>query len=106
VPGSDGTCRAVCDAMAFGVPVVCTRRGMLPSLVGSPRPNEQPGVVCDEDPRALANALVAMLRDDDRRRAASAAALRRARTDMDPAAAAERTAMLYRRLVARQSGTT
>jgi len=106
VPGSDGTCRAVCDAMAFGVPVVCTKRGMLPSLVASPRAGDVPGVACDEDAASLAAELVRLLRDDGLRRDRAAAALRKARLDMDPVAAAERTLLLYQRLLARRGATS
>jgi len=93
VPGSDGTCRAVCDAMAFGVPVVTTRAGMLPEIVAERRAGEQPGAAVADD--ALAAWLVRLLRDDELRAKWSDAALRRARLDMDPALAAERTAALY-----------
>lgn len=33
VPGSDGSCRAVLQALAMGVPVVATTRGILPEIV-------------------------------------------------------------------------
>ena len=33
VPGSDGSCRAVREAMAMGKPVVVANRGMLPEIV-------------------------------------------------------------------------
>ncbi|MCU0864275.1 MAG: glycosyltransferase family 4 protein [Planctomycetes bacterium] len=100
VPGSDGTCRAVCDAMAFGVPVVTTRRGMLPALVTSPRPGELPGIATDETPTALAGELLVLLGDEAVRRQRAAAALRRTQLDMDPARAAQRTEALYRELLA------
>jgi glycosyltransferase involved in cell wall biosynthesis len=104
VPGSDGTCRAVCDAMAFGLPVVCTRAGMLPELVLPRRAGEIPGVACDDRPEALAAELLRYLRDDAARAAAGAAALARARIDMDPQRAAERTAALYGELLAARRG--
>ncbi|MCB9876267.1 MAG: glycosyltransferase family 4 protein [Planctomycetes bacterium] len=104
VPGSDGTCRAVCDAMAFGLPVVATRRGILPELCSSPRAGEVPGFAVDETPAALGDALVKLLRDDALRRGCGEAALRRARLDMDPLRAAERTRDLYARLLAAQDG--
>ncbi|MBL8729599.1 MAG: glycosyltransferase family 4 protein [Planctomycetes bacterium] len=106
VPGSDGTCRAVCDAMAHGLPVVATRRGILPELLGARRAGEAPGVVCDEDPAALAAALVALLQDDGRRRRMGAAARERANRDLDPVRAAERTRDLYAALLAARGGAT
>ena len=100
VPGSDGTCRAVCDAMAYGVPVVATRRGILPELLAERRAGETPGFACDERAPALAAALVRLLQDPALRRRVGEAARRRARLDMDPARAALRTRELYAALAA------
>lgn len=100
VPGSDGTCRAVCDAMAFGVPVVATQRGILPELLAPRRLGALPGVACREDSGALAGELLRLLRDDALRSAWGAAALDRARLDMDPERAARRTGALYAALLA------
>lgn len=104
VPGSDGTCRAVCDAMAFGLPVVCTRAGMLPDLVAPRSDGEAPGIATDDRPEALARELLELLANDVRRRRIGAAALAKARIDMDPAAAAGRVAALYADLLAPRAG--
>lgn len=98
VPGSDGTCRAVREAMAFGLPVVATRRGMLPQLV------ENGGVVCDESPDELAAALLGLMRDRAARERAAAASLERARLHMDPGAAATEMLEFYAGLVAGRGG--
>lgn len=104
VPGSDGTCRAVADAMAMGLPVVATNRGILPELLAPRRAGELPGVACAEQADMLAQQLVLLLRDEPLRRQRGEAALRRARIDMDPAAAARRMRAFYERLLeARQS---
>ena len=105
VPGSDGTCRAVCDAMAFGVPVVATQRGILPELLAVRRSGEVPGVACPETPEALAAEIVRLLRDEPLRRQRGEAALRRARLDMDPVRAALLTLQLYAWLLAERPGT-
>ncbi|MCR9247635.1 MAG: glycosyltransferase [bacterium] len=99
VPGSDGTCRAVTDAMAFGLPVVATDRGILPALLAPRRPDELPGRACPESAEEMAGELIALLQDDDLRAARGAAALRVARTEMNPAHAAAVTAELYERLL-------
>lgn len=60
VPGSDGSCRAVREAMALGVPIVATRRGMLPEIVE----DETSGLLVEETAESLAAALVRMASDD------------------------------------------
>jgi glycosyltransferase involved in cell wall biosynthesis len=62
VPGSDGTCRAVREALALGVPVVASRRGMLPELVRDGRT----GVLVGEEAGDLAAALEGLAGDRGR----------------------------------------
>jgi glycosyltransferase involved in cell wall biosynthesis len=59
VPGSDGSCRAVREALAMGVPVIATRRGILPELVR----DGIDGLLVDETPEALADAIETLARD-------------------------------------------
>ncbi len=59
VPGSDGSCRAVLEAMAMGLPVISTRRGVLPETVL----DGVTGRLVDEDPDAIADALVDLALD-------------------------------------------
>jgi glycosyltransferase involved in cell wall biosynthesis len=95
VPGSDGTCRAVREAMAIGLPIVATDAGMLPEIVSGH------GVAVRAESEALAGALLGLLRDPEARRQAGAAALARARTAMDPVAAAIRLGSFYAALRSR-----
>jgi len=104
VPGSDGTCRAVGDALAFGLPVVATSRGILPELLAPSRTGEIPGFACAEDRATLAAHLLRLLQDDGLRASCGAAALRRARLDMDPRRAARSLAAFYERLLADRGG--
>ena len=53
VPGSDGTCRALREAMAMGKPVIGARRGMIPELVADGRT----GLVIDDTPSGIAAAI-------------------------------------------------
>lgn len=91
VPGSDGTCRAVLEAAACGIPAVASRRGALPEIVA----DGETGVLADERPEALAEAWERLLCDDPRRRALGTAARRRAETLFTPARLADTVELLY-----------
>lgn len=58
VPGSDGSCRAVLEAMATGIPVIASRRGLLPEIVR----DGTSGALIDEDPEVLAETLIDVAR--------------------------------------------
>ena len=92
VPGSDGTCRALLEAAACGIPAVTSKRGALPEIVL----DGVTGTLCDEDPEALASAWRALLDDAERRLAMGGSARRRAETEFTGARLAEEVAALYR----------
>lgn len=69
-PGSDGTARALRDAMAMGKPVVVTTKGMLPELVR----NGVTGFVVEENPQAIYQALLPLVKDGRLRSAVGKAA--------------------------------
>ena len=52
-PGSDGSCRAVREAMAMGVPVIAARVGMLDEIVT----DGADGILIPHDPEVLAHAV-------------------------------------------------
>jgi len=91
VPGSDGTCRAVLEAAACGIPAVTSRRGALPEIVL----DGETGFVVDEDPAALASAWHTLLNDPERRRAMGQAAARRAQLEFRPERLADTVEGLY-----------
>jgi glycosyltransferase involved in cell wall biosynthesis len=91
VPGSDGTCRALLEAAACGIPAVATRRGALPEIVV----DGETGLLADETPEALAAAWGRLLGDPDARRALGAAARKRAETLFSPARLAAEVEALY-----------
>ena len=99
VPGSDGTCRAVREAMAMGLPVVATPRGMLPQILAPAADGALPGIVAREEPAALAAALLSLIDDRVRRRAMGSAARARVEREMDPARAARRLGDFYTHLL-------
>jgi len=57
VPGSDGSCRAVREAMAMGKPVIAAKRGMLPELVE----DGTDGLVVEDTPENLAKAIMLLV---------------------------------------------
>ncbi len=65
VPGSDGTCRTVREALALGVPVLAAARGILPWLVD----DGQTGLVIEDSAPNLAEAIVRLTTDTHLRRA-------------------------------------
>jgi glycosyltransferase involved in cell wall biosynthesis len=96
VPGSDGTCRAVREAMAMGKPVVATKRGMLPEILEHGRT----GLLVDENPSAIAEAIERLARDRVLREGMGAAARSRALKDFSMEAQAKRVAWFYEELLA------
>jgi glycosyltransferase involved in cell wall biosynthesis len=73
VPGSDGSCRAVREAMAMGKPVIAANRGMLPELVE----DGVSGLVVEDTPEILAQAIVRLATDVPLRRTMGEAARQR-----------------------------
>ncbi len=92
VPGTDGTCRAAREALAMGVPVISTRRGLLPEIVE----DGVTGLLVDESAESLAAALEAMARPDGPRGRLAEAARDRARDRFDPVRYAARVSAFAR----------
>lgn len=63
VPGSDGSCRAVREAMAMGKPVIALARGILPELVT----HGQSGLIVNEKAEDIAEAILKLIRDKELR---------------------------------------
>jgi glycosyltransferase involved in cell wall biosynthesis len=74
VPGSDGHCRALLEALACGIPSVVSPRGALPEIMGG----SECGFVVAEQVDALAAAWERLLRDHALRRRCGLAARARA----------------------------
>jgi glycosyltransferase involved in cell wall biosynthesis len=72
--GSDGTARALREAMAMGKPVIVADRGILPELVE----DRVSGLVVKDTPEALANATLQLLRYPELRRRMGEAAYQKA----------------------------
>jgi glycosyltransferase involved in cell wall biosynthesis len=79
--GSDESCRAALEAMAAGRPVVARAVGALPETVVH---GETGLLVADDSPRAVAQALAAILGDPGRARAMGELGRRRAAVEFSP----------------------
>jgi glycosyltransferase involved in cell wall biosynthesis len=72
--GSDGTARALREAMAMGKPVIVANRGMLPELIE----DGVSGLVVNDTPEELARAVLHLLRHPEMRKAMGEAAREKA----------------------------
>jgi glycosyltransferase involved in cell wall biosynthesis len=80
-PGSDGSCRAVREALACGKPVIARRKGILPELIR----DGKTGTLVSGRPADLARAMLTLTREHDFRRRCAQAARQYALEILSPA---------------------
>ncbi len=93
-PGSDGTARALREAMAMGKPSVVTNKGMLPELVQ----DGATGLVVQEDPEAVYHALLTLVQDERLRKAMGQAAYEMAHREFRLERQAEQVEAFYQKI--------
>jgi glycosyltransferase involved in cell wall biosynthesis len=96
VPGSDGSCRAVREALACGKPVIATRKGILPELIR----DGETGLLIEDKPADLARAMITLIRDNDFRLRCSRAARQYAETTLSPERYIRKVTAAYESLLA------
>ncbi len=96
-PGSDGTARALREAMAMGKPVVVTNKGMLPELVE----DRVTGFVVQESPETIYQALLTLVRDERLRKAMGQAAYALAHREFRLERQAEEVEAFYQKILER-----
>ena len=99
VPGSDGSCRAVREAMAMGKPMIVSRRGMLPELVE----HEKHGLVIDDTPENIAEAILYLVENPEKREEMGRNARQKAQTCFDSHVQAENFIDIYEELQKRKT---
>jgi len=97
VPGTDGSCRAVREAMAMGKPVIVSNRGMLPEIVE----DGVSGLVVDDTPENLAHAICALLKDGAVRKKMGEAARKRMSEEYNSTIQNEKIEKVYETISAR-----
>lgn len=100
-PGSDGTARALREAMAMVKPAVVTPKGMLPELVQ----DGVTGFVVQEHPEALHHALLTLVQDEKLRNTMGKAAHEIAQKEFRLERQAEEVEDFYRHIMEVAKGT-
>lgn len=95
VAGSDGTARALREAMAMGKPAVVARRGMLPELVD----DGVTGFVVDDTPENLLEALRILVKDEKLRNHMGREAREKALREFQAEKQAQGFALFYKNIV-------
>ena len=95
VPGSDGSCRAVREAMAMGKPVIVANRGMLPEIVE----DGVNGLVVEDTPDNVADAIIKLLENTPLREKMGQAARKRMSEDFNLKVQLVKTEEVYRELL-------
>ncbi|MCP4576583.1 MAG: glycosyltransferase family 4 protein [Deltaproteobacteria bacterium] len=95
VPGTDGSCRAVREAMAMGIPVIAAKRGMLTELVET----KKRGLIIDDSAEALSNAIVHLAKEQEKRMEMGASARQYALNHFSSRDQAEKVGNIYEELV-------
>ena len=93
--GSDGTARALREAMAMGKPTIVARRGMLPELVE----DGETGFVVDDTPENLHKAIRSLIQNKHLRMKMGIAAQEKARRDFRLDKQAQEIEAFYRRIL-------
>ncbi|UCD70748.1 MAG: glycosyltransferase family 4 protein [Syntrophobacterales bacterium] len=95
VAGSDGTARALREAMAMGKPAIVARRGMLPELVE----DGETGFVVDDTPENLYKAIRSLIQNKRLRMEMGIAAQEKARREFRLDKQAEEIEAFYQRIL-------
>jgi glycosyltransferase involved in cell wall biosynthesis len=93
--GSDGTARALREAMAMGKPAIVANRGILPELLET----GVSGLVVKDTPEELANAALQLLRHPELRIGMGKAAYQKAHRDFRPDRQAEAVETFYQEMI-------
>jgi glycosyltransferase involved in cell wall biosynthesis len=96
---TEGLPMALLEAMAYGLPVVATRVGDIPSVIEEDRTGK---LVPPGDPAAVAAAIVALLSDSRSRRAMGVRARERVAAEFSASTMAQRYGQLYRDAIAKR----
>ena len=98
-PGSDGSCRAVREALACGKPIIASRTGILPELIE----DGKTGILVEDRTADLVRAMLSMAREHDFRQQCSHAARNYALSILSPEKYVRKVAACYESLLVKKS---
>jgi glycosyltransferase involved in cell wall biosynthesis len=98
IAGSDGTARAMREALAMGVPVIANNIGMLPELID----DGQSGLLFSDNPQDLAEKILKLAGDASLRKTIAAAAAAKAKDDFSLERQVSAIEAFYASLLARR----
>jgi glycosyltransferase involved in cell wall biosynthesis len=101
IAGSDGTARAMREALAMGIPVIANNTGMLPELID----DGQSGFLFDGNPRDLADKILTLAGDEVLRKRIGNAAASRALEEFSLEQQASAVEAFYAQLLQHRSST-
>jgi glycosyltransferase involved in cell wall biosynthesis len=99
VPGTDGACRAVREAMAMRIPVIAANRGMLPEIIE----NGVDGMIIRDTPEELAKSILFLIENPDLRCMMAENAYQKARRLFDLEKQSRKVAAIYETVLSRKS---
>lgn len=102
IAGSDGTARAMREAMAMGIPVIANNNGMLPELID----DGQSGLVFNDNPQDLAEKILRLAGDQALRSRMGNTAAAKAKADFSLERQVSSVEAFYARLLQQRSATT
>jgi glycosyltransferase involved in cell wall biosynthesis len=95
VPGTDGSCRAVREAMAIGIPIIAANRGMLPEIIE----HETEGLIIEDTPGNLAKAMMTLIENPSLRHRLRQNALKKALEEFDLEKQTKKIEAIYTELI-------
>lgn len=95
VPGSDGSCRAVREAMAMGIPVIAANRGMLPEIIE----DGKDGLIINDTPEKLAKAIMFLVEHPELRQKMGDNAFQKSRRQFDLRHQTKKIEAIYEEIV-------
>jgi len=95
VPGSDGSCRAALEMMASGKPLIVSQRGVLPEIVD----DNKNGLVIDDTPDNLAQAILKLAGDKELRERFSVSARQKIERHFTLEQVVKQTADFYQKII-------